>query len=130
MTADTAIPTVSVTPDEAYMLRFYPMYIALVGACSHASPEDNEPDSLADQLELLEEHHAEVGRWISVVRQIVAEGTLRAEPWLVEVVREQRDYHIAEAKDYPDEDKEDVVGGLSSLAAKFEAAGVPEAVAS
>ena len=38
--------------------------------------------------------------------------------------------HIAEAKDYPDEDKEDVVGGLSSLAAKFEAAYVPEAVAS
>jgi predicted RNA-binding protein len=128
MTTDMAIPSVSVTPDEAYMLRLFPMYIALVGACEHASPEHTESDSLADQLELLEEHHAEVGRWISVLRQIVAEGTLRAEPWLVEVVREHRDYHIAEAKDYPDDGKPDVIAGLSSLAAKFEAAGVTEEV--
>jgi len=128
MTTDMAILTVPVTPHEAYMLRLYPMYIALVGACEHASPEHTESDSPADQLELLEEHHAEVGRWISVLRQIVAEGTLRAEPWLVAVVREHRDYHIAEAKDYPEDGKPDAIAGLSSLAAKFEAAGVTEEV--
>jgi predicted RNA-binding protein len=104
------------------------MYSALTGACEHASPDNDESDSLADQLGLLEEHHAEVGRWISVVRDLVGEGVLRAEPWLVELVRRERDDYIAEARDYPDDGKEDVIAGLSSLAAKFEAAGVTEEV--
>jgi hypothetical protein len=111
------------------MLRLFPMYIALVGACEHAASRIRCALGCLRAIRAgLPEHHAEVGRWISVLRQIVAEGTLRAEPWLVEVVREHRDYHIAEAKDYPDDGKPDVIAGLSSLAAKFEAAGVTEEV--
>jgi len=86
MSTSTAVPTISVTPEEAETIRIDPYYIAMMEGASVEHFDLNTTRPMCEHIEWLEGQQAHLERWVAVLRQL-DDGVLVAEPWIIETVR-------------------------------------------